>query len=898
MNDMELRFNIHYRTAPGEELALHLEGATGKASCRMTTVDGEHWACRVALSEECVGEPLRYAFSVCREEQQVRCEWAAMRHQVELSARRAGVYTLYCQWSEAPEDAPLYSSAFTRCLRHRRVEPLGASAFGRTVRLLVRAPQLGAGRRLGIVGAEEELGKWDPAHAVRMTEHAPNEWAVDLDAEAFPQGRIECKFVDLGEEGDTAPAWEEGMNRILELPWMAPGELVAYELPQAAFAHPKERLAGTLVPLFSLRSRNGFGVGDFNDLRRMIDFASATRQRVLQILPINDTTATHTWTDSYPYSCVSVFALHPQYADLRQLPSLRDEQLRKSLEQERILLNELPQIDYERVNKAKLTYLKALFEQQEGKEMMKGNRFAEFFEQEQQWLVPYARYCTLRDKHATTHFTDRGKHATWDERERTKLSNPRTKAYQEVAFHYFLQFILYTQMQGVHQYARERGVILKGDIPIGVNRNGCDVWTDPKYFNLDGQAGAPPDDFSQNGQNWEFPTYNWEEMQRDAYTWWKKRFQNMEKFFDAYRIDHVLGFFRIWEIPRNAVHGLLGQFLPAIPLSREEIEAYGIQFQEEKLLKPIITEEILEQIFGKSAPEVKETYLNPSEGETWQLKPQYDTQRKIEEAFKDKECEQDRKIRDGLYRLVSNVLFLRDRRQPEAFHPRIAAQKDSAYQLLSQREQEAFNRLYNDYYYRRNDRFWYEEAMRKLPEILSATRMLACAEDLGMVPRCVPWVMDQLRILSLEIQAMPKDPSTRFGYLSRNPYRSVSTISTHDMPTLRQWWDEDHERAQDYYATMLNRGGIAPHPLPGWLARDIVSRHLESPSMLCILTIQDWLAIDERLRLPDADAERVNIPADPHHYWRYRMHLCIEDLIEDKEFKQHVTELVLQAGRR
>jgi 4-alpha-glucanotransferase len=167
-----------------------------------------------------------------------------------------------------------------------------------------------------------------------------------------------------------------------------------------------------------------------------------------------------------------------------------------------------------------------------------------------------------------------------------------------------------------------------------------------------------------------------------------------------------------------------------------------------------------------------------------------------------------------------------------------------------------------------------------------------------MVPDCVPWVMNELRILSLEIQSMPKDDKVRFGHLSCNPYRSVCTISTHDMPTLRQWWDEDEERTQDYYNSMLYRGGAAPHPLPGWLAKDIVSRHLTSPSMLCLLSLQDWLSIDEQLRLPDANAERINIPANPRHYWRYRMHMTIEQLMQADEFNETIKTLIIQSGRK
>ena len=559
-------------------------------------------------------------------------------------------------------------------------------------------------------------------------------------------------------------------------------------------------------------------------------------------------------------------------------------------------MNALDKIDYEKVNDFKINYLRQIFNQ-EGEKMMKTAEYKAFFQDTELWLVPYAQYSYLRDKNGTADFNQWPDHQVWDEAERKALADPKTAAYKNVAFFYLVQFVLDRQMQEAHEHAKAKGVILKGDIPIGVNRNGCDVWMEPKYFNLNGQAGAPPDDFSANGQNWGFPTYNWFEMLKDGCQWWNRRFQNMARYFDAYRIDHVLGFFRIWEIPVHSVHGLLGQFAPALAMSREEIESYGLHFQEDRFTRPFITDWVLDRVFHERAGEVKEKYLDRLDDERYQMKPEVDTQRKVEALFADVTNEKELWLRDGLYALISDVLFVRDHTNPGVFHPRISAQLDFIYESLYDNDKAAFNRLYNDYFYRRNNQFWYQEAMKKLPKLVQATRMLVCAEDLGMVPDCVPWVMDELKILSLELQSMPKDPSVKFGHLSRNPYRSVCTISSHDMPTLRMWWDENIQRTQEYYNTMLYRQGSAPHPLPGWLASDIISRHLTSPSMLCILSIQDWLATDEALRLPDADAERINIPANPKHYWRYRMHLNIEDLAADKRFVQNITEMISQSGR-
>lgn len=890
---MTVQFNIEYKAMFGEQIVVNIQTEEGELKLPLETTDGERWAC-----DWCVESPEKsytYYYSVEREGKAVKTEWLMIKHQLDVNARKAAVYILYNHWKAMPEDAYLYSSAFTDCINHQVPQEMKPETGSKIVRLIVRAPQLHDGERLGVLGADKALGAWDVQKILPMTQHTYNEWVADIDATHLEGSHLEFKFVAF-RNAKNELLWETSMNRTVDLPEMKAGELVSYELDQAFFALYNRKLAGTLVPVFSLRTRKSAGIGDFGDLKAMIDFVASTGQKVLQLLPINDTTITHTWTDSYPYSCISVFAIHPQYANLHALPELKDAKARAEAEKTCAELNALDKIDYEKVNDFKINYLRQIFNQ-EGEKMMKTAEYKAFFQDTKQWLVPYAQYSYLRDKNGTADFNQWPDRQVWDEAERKALTDPKTAAYKNVAFFYFVQFVLDRQMQEAHEYAKAKGVILKGDIPIGVNRNGCDVWMEPKYFNLNGQAGAPPDDFSVNGQNWGFPTYNWFEMLKDGCQWWNRRFQNMARYFDAYRIDHVLGFFRIWEIPVSSVYGLLGQFAPALAMSREEIESYGLHFQEDRFIRPFITDWVLDRVFHERAGEVKEKYLDRLDDERYQMKPEVNTQRKVEALFADATDEKELWLRDGLYALISDVLFVRDHTNPGVFHPRISAQLDFIYESLYDNDKAAFNRLYNDYFYRRNNQFWYQEAMKKLPKLVQATRMLVCAEDLGMVPDCVPWVMDELKILSLELQSMPKDPSVKFGHLSRNPYRSVCTISSHDMPTLRMWWDENIQRTQEYYNTMLYRQGPAPHPLPGWLASDIISRHLTSPSMLCILSIQDWLATDEALRLPDADAERINIPANPKHYWRYRMHLNIEDLAADKRFVQNITEMISQSGR-
>lgn len=891
---MTIHFYLKYDTEFGQDLRLNIIGGASSETTfyGMTTGDGRTWLCDIEMEK--IPERIDYFYSLDNSGREERHEWQTITHRLELNATKAKEYTVYNSWTDIPYDSYLYSSAFTDCVNRRHHESLPKSEYDKTLRLIVRAPQLRKGDHLYIAGESSCLGNWHTDRALKMYEHNYNEWVADLDIEAFKEKVAELKFIATTDNGDVL--WETGFNRKIEIPELKKGEACVYDMDQAFFEICDTKLAGTLVPVFSLRTKGSFGVGDFGDLKMMIDWVAETKQKVLQVLPINDTTSTHTWTDSYPYSCISIFALHPQYADLRQLPQIADKKKATEFEALRKELNELKQIDYERVNDAKTDYLRIIF-QQEGEQVMKTLDFKQFLKDNEHWLVPYAQYCHLRDTFGNVDFSTWKGHETWHEQDRGALLNPRSKEFNNVAFYYYVQFVLNNQMRGAHEYAMARGVILKGDIPIGVNRNGCDVWHEPQYFNLNSQAGAPPDSFSVNGQNWGFPTYNWQRMIEDGCQWWIRRFQNMSKFFDAYRIDHVLGFFRIWAISTSCVHGLLGQFAPSLAMTRDEIEGYGLHFQEQLFTTPFIARWVVDRVFGIHAEEVIGKYLHHEHDDIFSLKPEYDTERKIEAAFKGKETADDIWVRDGLYALAADVLFVRDDNDSNKFHPRITAQLNFMYEALMDSDKEKFNRIYNDYYYRRNNNFWYNEAMKKLPVLVQATRMLVCAEDLGMVPDCVAWVMNELRILSLELQQMPKDPSVKFGELWKNPYRSVCTLSTHDMPTLRQWWDEDYDRTQEYYNSQLYRSGAAPHPLPGWLAREIIANQLTCPSMLCILSLQDWFAIDEKLRLEDANAERINIPANPRHYWRYRMHLNIEDLIANKEYNDNIKELIQHTGR-
>ncbi len=945
---MKLHFKQEYRTDWGQDIRVEIRverrrGSEMVYTHRLDTEDGLNWEGEVVLHEK-DAVTFSYTYIVVAGDEVVRREWNGVPRTFVYAEDKT--FLLRDYWRDIPVLSHLYSSAYSHCVAQAPAERPEMSYYDRTLLFRVQAPQLQKGQQLALVGSLPQLGGWVPEHALRMNRGGTHEWCLALSAAGL-QFPFEYKYVVVDEKSGELAYWEEGENRcsptvginLSEL-WGAPvspatapkdtaqlGSGTVQVIWDRRLRAPYEhwKAAGVVIPVFSLRSHGSQGVGDFGDLHKLVDWAALTGMRVIQLLPIYDTTQTGTWTDCYPYNAISIYALHPLYVDLRQLPAIADEAFMQEYNEECLMLNALPQMDYERAMNLKLRYLRRLYEQ-EGREQLNASACRAFYKQNEDWLVPYSVFCHRRDAEGTSYFPAWSTLSQYDRKQVKEYADAHSA---EVGFFVYTQYLLSKQLKDVTSYARTNCVLLKGDIPIGISRTSVEAWTEPEYFNMDGSAGAPPDDFSADGQNWGFPTYNWKRMQEDGNRWWIQRFTKMAEYFDAYRIDHVLGFFRIWEIPSTAVSGLLGHFAPCLPMSVEEIEGFGLQWREKLFTAPYITDAFLRRLCDEQSiiDEVRSRYLEAVGPDWYVLRTEFTTEKQVYEHFAQcaegannettnrwssesnheftRDCrvatevdevkQRNNEIASVLCHLIQNVLFLP---LGEGYVPRIAAQKTYTYDTLSSAEQDAFNRLYEHFYYHRHNDFWGSEAMKKLPALVESTRMLCCAEDLGMVPACVAPVMQQLRILSLEIQTMPKEYGVRFGRLEHNPYMSVTTIFTHDMPTLRLWWSEDEERRQHYYNEMLQKDGRAPEQMPGWLCEEVVSRHLFSPSMLCLISLQDWLSMDETLRTDNVEQERINIPANPRHYWRYRMHLTIEDLMEARDFNGRIRSMIERGGRR
>lgn len=895
---MKLKFNINYHTAWGESLHVVItynskDGVKRHHNLLMQTEDGQTWTVETSavVSRQHPVTSFTYCYQVEVSEGQVlRREWDMVPRIYYFDATKD--YYFADLWRDIPLQYHLFTDAYltaTHRPHSENVEPLQLPLFRRTVLFRVSAPQLKTGQSLALCGSHPAFGDWSPSRYLKMEYAGQCDWmlTVNLDGMMLP---LEYKYVIIDDQTHTLVEWEEGENRLLNMQ-LNDGQVLVVYGETLRVREETWRAAGVVVPVFSLRSTHSYGVGDFGDLRRLVDWAVETGMRVIQTLPVNDTTKDRSWSDSYPYNAISVYALHPHYVDLEAAGTLRSKAKMTAYRRQQGELNASSSSDYQAVDRVKTAYLHELYAERSAA-VMATKDYQTFVQDNEHWLRPYAVFCSLRDRYQTARFSE------WPQL--SMYTKDAVEAYceqakDEVGYVFFVQYLLHQQLKQASDYARSHGVVLKGDIPIGICRDSVEAWQQPQLFNLDMQTGAPPDAFSQNGQNWGFPTYNFAD--ETIYKWFNARFRHLEQYFDAFRIDHVLGFFRIWEIPDHAVFGLLGHFSPALPLTVGEIEYFGFSFRKDFCTRPFINDRVLERFFGIHAQYVREHFLHPKAYGLYSLRPEVDTQRKVEAYFADSHDENSLWIRDGLYQLISNVLFLEDPRQPDMYHPRIGVYNAPVFEVLGNDERDAFMRLYNNYFYQRHNLFWGDLAMRKLPQVLKGTRMLVCGEDLGMLPDCVPAVLDALRILTLEIQSMPKQSGVEFSHVGAYPYRSVATFATHDMPPLRLWWEESPERTQRYYVSMLQKEGRAPEHLPAHLAEEIIARHLYSPSMLCLLALQDWLAMDTELRNKNVREERINVPSDPYNHWKWRMHLTIEQLLLANRFNQKVKTIITRSKR-
>lgn len=898
---MKILFYLRYHTKYGQSLWVsgnteELGNNDPAKALPLSYLNQEFWNGTVTIKKKGLQKPVVYKYLLKNEDGSFVQEGDSDRI-IELIKKDTEEIRLVDTWNYTGEfENTFFTSPFRNVLLRTSVKKYKKQDDKSFTHIFkVKAPLLEKDEVVCLIGNGERLGDWDTEAPVLLSKSG-NWWNVKLDLSdthfplAYKYGVYNLKEKSFGR-------YEDGNNRFLYSDSSKNKVAVVHD----GFVHLPNTTwkgAGVAIPVFSLRSNNSFGVGEFADIKLLVDWSKLACLKLIQLLPVNDTMTNFNWTDSYPYSAVSAFALHPMYINLFKVAGKEFASHLSSLKRKQKQLNALEAVDYEEVMKYKISVLRELYEVM-GKECLISEEFKNFFETNKHWLESYAAFCHLRDKYNTSDFTEWKTNAVYNYEEIAKLCSPKSSTFTDIGFYYFVQYHLHLQLKEAVDYAHKKEIVLKGDIPIGISRKSCDAWVAPELYNMEWQAGAPPDDFAAVGQNWGFPTYNWKKMQEGGFSWWQQRFEQMSHYFEAFRIDHILGFFRIWSIPLHAVQGIMGRFVPALPVHINEFGEKGIWFDYQRYCKPFITDEVLAEIFNSSAVAVKEKFLIENDFGGYDLQPAFETQGQVERYFAEQELtEENERLKLGLFDLISNViLFEEEDSQSQQFHFRIAMEKTTSFANLIPHIQEKLKALYVNYFYRRQDDFWKKEALSKLPQLKAATNMLICGEDLGMVPDCVPDVMRQLGILSLEIQRMPKNPQTEFFHPNDAPYLSVITPSTHDMSTIRGWWEENPERTQHFYNNIMGQWGDAPVHCEPWINRAIIMQHLYSPAMWTIFQLQDILGMSDKLRRENHADERINIPANPKHYWQYRMHIPLEELIKQKEFNEELSGYVINSGR-
>nr|MBA2746521.1 4-alpha-glucanotransferase [Flavisolibacter sp.] len=772
---MRIDFYLRFQTLFGQALAVlgnipELGSNNPEKAVSLEFFNEEFWRLSIEVESDNM-HTLHYHYIFTDEKGMAHRE-AEKHRQVNLNKISSDLVLIDSWNDESYIENAFFTTPFSEVYFHHKGKHKSKKSGTFTHQLKIKAPLLKEDEAVFIAGNTDALNQWAAASPVLL--QRKGEWwmlETDLSETNFP---ISYKYGITNLKDPDQYRFESGDNRILHYDIPADKQTIVHDgfikLPGLSW-----KGAGVAIPVFSLRSSSSFGVGEFTDIRLLVDWAVKTNLKLIQLLPVNDTSATYTLKDSYPYAAISAFALHPIYINLQKVAGKKNIQSLKSLSRKQKQLNALADLDYEQVIQFKINVLRELYELDD-MAFLEDREFKSFFEDNKNWLVPYAAFCFLRDRYGTADYSKWKTHSIYNEEEVGRLVSKRSRQYRPVNFFYFVQYHLHLQLKEAVDYAHKKGIAIKGDIPIGIYRFGADAWTAPSLYNMDMQAGAPPDDFAVKGQNWGFPTYNWKKMEEDHFEWWHQRFHQMSNYFDAFRIDHILGFFRIWSIPLHAVEGILGRFIPALPVHVNEFGEWGIWFDHQRYCTPFINDDVLHQLFGEHALFVQSHFLDQTEN-GFVLKEQVNTQRKVEAYFDSQDVSEGNEvIRQGLYDLIANVILIEEPgTDGTGFHFRISMETTTSFQHLDDSTKVKLKELYVNYFYKRQDDFWKKEAMKKLPALKEATNMLVCGEDLGMVPHSVPEVMEQLGILSLEIQRMPKNPATEFFHPKDAPYLSVIT---------------------------------------------------------------------------------------------------------------------------
>ncbi|MDR2541900.1 MAG: 4-alpha-glucanotransferase [Treponema sp.] len=659
-----------------------------------------------------------------------------------------------------------------------------------------------------------------------------------------------------------------------------------------------KRLIGVAVPVGALRTKNGMGVGEFSDLGDFALLCKRMKIGLIQILPVNDT-----GFDSSPYFSLTAFALHPIYLRIDELDEFEaaSSTLKRRVKTARNKFDKDVRYSHYKILKEKLEILREIFSENKAaikKSAKKGSSgiLAAWIEKNA-WVKQYAVYRRLKELNDLKSWKEWKEHRIVTRKEIEGFWNDE-KLSEEHLFWVWLQYALDNQFSNAVKKIREAGIVLKGDIPILMNEDSCDVWAYPELYNQSLSAGAPPDMFNPDGQNWGFPIYNWEAHEQDDFAWWKNRLAVASKYYEAYRIDHVLGFFHIWASTYNDYSSALGRFIPYIPVAARDLKKLGFDKDRIRWVSQshLLTGEVWDALKNNWGSQYTEEEIKAAADDVFSKALNRIKNEDIWLFNKNIKGEKDIDAL-GLHPAVRNYLFAkwRDRvfleYEKGLFTPTWLYKTTSAYKSFSEEEKKAIEELLAKHE-KKSEKVWETLARKLLTVLAESSPMLPCAEDLGAVPNCLPKVLSKLKILSLKLMRWYTDPDKEgepYVPFEDYPPLSVCTPAVHDSSTLRQWWEKEAD--QKKYANLLGVPSLPKVFNPG-TAKIILSKAASARSRFRIFQIQDIMHLSSNWYSENPVDERINVPGTLNDFnWTYRLPTTIAKIARDKELIKSVREL-------
>ncbi|MCR5254220.1 MAG: 4-alpha-glucanotransferase [Treponema sp.] len=672
-----------------------------------------------------------------------------------------------------------------------------------------------------------------------------------------------------------------------------------------------KKITGVAVPLGALYTKENPVIGEYPDLAVFAEFCKKSGIDLIQLLPVNDT-----GTQSSPYSGLSAYALHPIYIRLKDIPEFQplydsDQKFKEKYDEFVSKYDFTLRYDYDGISKAKGALLLELYATTETYKNGSADAALSKWISSNDWVKTYAVYKNLK------HTYEQASWKSWHKEDQQKTPEElkklwTTKAFlKEHLFHAWCQMIADSQFTAATKKVHELGIKIKGDMPILMNDDSCDAWAYPQFFNQNLRAGSPVDNENPAGQNWGFPTYNWKNLKADNYSWWKKRLTVSEKYYDAYRLDHILGFFRIWAIPDTDANAINGHTEPYSCLKLEDLHNLGFDDNRIRWLsQPHIPTGAIEDITWNhdSAHKILSVFCDKLDGEElWLFKKTVKGSQQIYWTNLSEYCNDDaaNRIRQRLVEYWSNRTLLEVAKNK--FVPLWIYFKSTSWQSLNDYEKGQLQKEF-EALDKKNEALWKKQSDEILSALTKSVKMTPCGEDLGVNIECVPVVMEKNGILGLRVIRWCRKWSENgqpFVPFSDYTSLSVATTSVHDSSTLRQWWNDEkdgvkafvYENAADFGINQewSEAEKLASSEFTPELAEKLLHSCAKANSMWFIVPIQDFLYTEKRYWLENAADERINIPGSVTKFnWTYRLPVDISELMND----ENLVEKIKAAAKR